>query len=256
VTTGAGRRRAWLAVVLALYAAALVWNRESIPHGLHNDTVEEAQRGMYLVEGRHFEVITTSIGNSAETLYLYLMGASIALLGPTTLAIQVVSWLFALACIWLFVLLARRLEPDLPAWVAPLLIVSSLWLFHYARAGLRAISSPVFLLAFVLLLDRAEHTASRWTALAAGAVLALSLYAYTSCRLLPLAFLAWLLLRSPLLPGAVPQNPPMYRDEVCRRRSLACVLATLCRPGRRLKPAPRGFEARRLKPETQPRPSS
>ena len=179
-------------VALALYGGALVLWRDQVPQGIHNDTVEEAQRGMYLVDGGHLEVITFAIGNSAETLYLYLVGAVIRLLGPTTLAIQVVSWSFAGATIVLGFCLVRRLEPALPAWVPLLLFSSSLWLFHYARAGLRAIAAPVCLLAFSLLLDRAERTPERRAAaLAAGAVLGLSVYAYTSCRLLLLAWLAY-----------------------------------------------------------------
>jgi hypothetical protein len=185
------------ALALLLYLGALVLWRERVPQGLHNDTVEEAQRAIYLVEGRHLEAITTVIGNSAETLYLYLVGASIALLGPTALAIQAVSWAFALLCVWLGARLAVRLEPRLPVWVPLVLFASSPWLFHYARCGLRAISAPVFLLAFCLLLDGAERSAERrGTAAAAGAVLGLGVYAYTACRLLPLAWLAHALLEA------------------------------------------------------------
>ena len=200
---GAPRRRVALrssattatALALLLYLAALALWRERVPQGLHNDTVEEAQRAIYLVEGRHLEAITTAIGNSAETLYLYLVGTSIALLGPTALAIQVVSWAFALLCIWLGTRLALRLDPRLPVWVPLLLFASSPWLFHYARCGLRAISAPVFLLAFCLLLDRAEESSvRRGAAAAAGAVLGLGVYAYTACRLLPLAWLVHALL--------------------------------------------------------------
>jgi hypothetical protein len=73
---------------------------------------------------------------------------------------------------------------------------SSVWLFHYARSGLRAITSPFFLVVFWLLLDRAERAKeSRWIALAAGAMLGLSLYSYTSCRVLPIIFLLYAGLR-------------------------------------------------------------
>src|SRR4029077_20016446 len=143
-------------LAIGLYVGALALWREQTPQGIHNDTVEEAQRGIYLIEGRHVEVITFAIGNSAETLYLYLLGAAISLLGPTTLAIQIVSWASALAVIALGVGLVRRLEPAMPLWASVLLFTSSLWLFHYARAGLRAIAAPVVLLAFCALLDRAE----------------------------------------------------------------------------------------------------
>ncbi len=178
------------------YLSALVWWRDSVPDGLNNDAVEEALRGLYLVGERKFEVMTFVIGHSAETLYLYLVGLAATWLGPTTLAIQLPSWAFALATIWLLCLAARRLEAALPLWVPLLLGVSSVWLFHYARSGLRAISSAFFFLLFGLLLERAERLKEeRWTALLAGAALGLSLYAYTSCRLLPLIFLFYAGLR-------------------------------------------------------------
>ncbi len=211
--TGGRVPRGWrsaAAVLLAigLYCSALALWCDQIPQGVHNDTVEEAQRGMYLVEGRHLEVITFAVGNSAETLYLYLVGAAIALLGPTTLAIQIVSWTFAAACIVLGAALVRRLQPALPVWVPVLLFTSSLWLFHYARAGLRAIAAPVVLLALCLLLDRAERTpAARTAALGAGAILGLGVYAYTSCRVLPLVWIVYAATRL-LRARAQPESPP------------------------------------------------
>jgi hypothetical protein len=178
-------------VILSLYAAALMFQRGTVPPGMNSDVAEEALRGIYLVEGHHFEVITFSVGNSAETLYLYLVGIAAQVFGPTTLAIQFVGWLFGLACVWLIWKLVERIA-DVPAWVPLLTGACSLWLFHYARNGLRAISAPVFLGAFALLLERAERpNAGRGAAFLSGAVLGLSIYGYTSARALPLAFLAY-----------------------------------------------------------------
>jgi Dolichyl-phosphate-mannose-protein mannosyltransferase len=173
----------------AAYLSALFYARDRIPAGLNNDTAQEALRGIYLVEGRHFEVITFALGNSAETLYLYLLGASVQLFGPTTLAIQVCSWLSALLCIWLIWELVKRIDETVPDWVSLTTAACSLWLFHYARSGLRAICAPIFLAAFALLLDRAERRPSdRIAGLVCGGALGLSIYGYTSCRVLPFAF--------------------------------------------------------------------
>ena len=54
-----------IAATLTAYLAALFYRREQIPAGLHNDVAEEALRGLYLVDGHHFEVITFSLGHSA-----------------------------------------------------------------------------------------------------------------------------------------------------------------------------------------------
>jgi hypothetical protein len=187
------RRNALAAVaaIFAAYAAALLYAQGRTPPGLNNDVAEEALRSVYLVAGHHFEVITFAVGNSAETLYLYLVGGMIRLFGRSILPIQLVSWIFALACIWLVWKLAERVSDTVPAWVPVLASASSIWLFHYAMAGLRAIAAPVFLGAFALLLDHVERGAHRRIALLCGAVLGLSIYAYTSARLLPVAFVLY-----------------------------------------------------------------
>jgi hypothetical protein len=187
------RRNALAAVVaiFAAYAAVLLYAYGRTPPGLNNDVAEEALRAIYLVQGHHFEVITFAVGNSAETLYLYLVGGMIQLLGRTMLPIQLVSWIFALACIWLVWKLVERVSDTVPAWVPVLAGASSIWLFHYAMAGLRAISAPVFLGLFTLLLDRVERGTDRKIALLCGAVLGLSIYAYTSARVLPIAFVLY-----------------------------------------------------------------
>ena len=92
------------------YIAALVFQHDRIPDGICNDTAEEALRGLYLVKGPKFEVITFAIGNSAETLYLYLLGLMATLLGPTTIAVQITSWIFAIITIALLIRVCHRLK--------------------------------------------------------------------------------------------------------------------------------------------------
>lgn len=189
----------WAAVAAALllYSLALNVARDQVPPGLNNDAAEEALRGVYLLESGRIEAIDLHAVNAAgvpfgvsmETLFLYILGIAARLLGTTELAIHVSTWLFALASIWLMCRLTRKIDPALPSWLPALLAISSIWLFHYARSGLRANTAPAFLLAFTILLDRAEQSPRRvGTGLAAGAALGLSLYGYTACRLLPIAF--------------------------------------------------------------------
>jgi hypothetical protein len=178
--------------ILAVWFAAVMYARDRVPPGLSNDAAEEALRGIYLVEGHHWEVITFSVGNSAETLYLYWMGALIRVLGPTTLVLHLACWPFALAIIWMIWKLTQRLVDTVPPRVPVLTAAASLWLFHYARSGLRAITAPFFLAAIALLLDRVERRPlDRWAGLLCGAVLGLSVYGYTSARVLPIAFLGY-----------------------------------------------------------------
>jgi len=178
--------------VVGAYLLALIYERASVPDGINNDVAEEALRGLYLWFGHHFEVITFAVGNSAETLYLYLVGASAAMLGANHLAIEIVSWAFGVGCILLTAKMATRISEGVPEWLGLLVGATSLWLFHYSRSGLRAICAPVFLAAVALLLDRSERRSDdRLAALACGGVLGLSIYGYTSDRAIVLAFAAY-----------------------------------------------------------------
>jgi hypothetical protein len=206
---GAGGRGTLRWVVLALYLVSLILWRDTVPAGLNNDAAEETLRGILLLEHGRFEVITDLIGIPQETLYLYLAGAVAEIFGTTTLAVQLTSWGVGLAIVYLLYVVARRVDVRLPPWVALLVAVSSIWLFHYARAGVRAISAPFFLLSFCLLLDRSERAPQRnGPAFAAGCVLGLSVYAYTSCRVLVLAVIVDACVR---LLRAGPKRAPLVK---------------------------------------------
>lgn len=184
------RDRLALAAATIAYVALLAFRYRTVPDGLVNDTAEEALRGLILVEERRAEVLTFVLGHSAETLWLYVVGLSARLLGPSVLALVLPSALAAAATAVLVTLLARAIDPQTP-WLAPFLLAAgSPWLFHYGRSGLRAISAPLFLALAAFLLARAAREPARpgpflWVGAAVGA----SLYGYTSCRLLPVALL-------------------------------------------------------------------
>ncbi len=202
---GRSRSRAALAGTLALGLPALLalhaLSFGRVPAGLEGGAAVEALRGVHLVLRRRFEVMSFTIGPSAETLWLYVVGASVELLGPRWISVVLPSILASAAVVALTVLAARRLFPDAPPAVPFLLSAGSVWLFHYGEIGLRAIAAPLFLLLAVLLVDASAAEGASFRAKAAcGAVLGLSVYAYSSCRILALAWLLWALadeLRTP-----------------------------------------------------------
>jgi hypothetical protein len=152
----------------------------------------EALRGVHLVVKRRFEVMTFAIGPSAETLWLYVVGAAVEILGPRWSSVVLPSVLAAAAVVALTVLAALRLAPGTPPVIPLLLSAGSVWLFHYGQVGLRAISAPLFFVLAVLLVGASEAAgASRRLRFLAGFVLGLSVYAYSSCRVLAPAWLLW-----------------------------------------------------------------
>lgn len=154
----------------------------------------EALRGVHLIVRRRFEVMSFAIGPSAETLWLYVMGASVELLGPRWSSVVLPSVLAAAAVVALTVLAARRIDPETAPWIPFLLSAGSVWLFHYGQVGLRAISAPLFFLLALVLVDAgAVAAAGKRVRFAAGFVLGLSVYAYSSCRILAVAWLLFAL---------------------------------------------------------------
>jgi hypothetical protein len=161
-----------------------------IPAGVDKDTASEVLRGLRLVILGRLEVLSFSNGPSAETLYLYVVGAATRLFGPRPLAVVLPAALTATLTILLVVLLVRRFEPR-SSWGVPFaLAAGSLWMFHYGQVGLRAVAAPFFLAASALAIGASETSDVRpLRQLGAGALLGLSVYAYSSCRILPVAWL-------------------------------------------------------------------
>ncbi len=192
MTRAARRLVVTLAAGLSVYLLLHALSFRRVPSGLEGGPAVEALRGVRLVLKGKFEVLTFSIATSAETLWLYAVGASVTLLGPDWLSVVLPSILAAAAVVALTVVLAARLAPDTPPAVPFLFSAGSVWLFHYGQVGLRAIAAPLFLLVVCLLVERAERPGApvRFHA-ATGFVLGLSIYAYSSCRVLPVAWLLW-----------------------------------------------------------------
>ncbi|MDL2719211.1 MAG: hypothetical protein PT977_15825, partial [Acidobacteriota bacterium] len=196
------------AAVLGLGAAAYLGLHAlaagHVPPGVAADSVIEALRGLRLVLLRRFEVITVSIGPSAETLWLYVTGASVAALGPTRTSFLVPSILAATTTLVLVAALVRRIRPELPIYIALLVPASSLWLFHSGEVGLRASAAPLVLLGACFLLDDRMQRDVADRPFAAGALLGLGIYAYSACRLLPIAWVLHFALRWRRTPSARP----------------------------------------------------
>ncbi len=196
--TGPERPAAALAGTLALGLPALLalhaLSFGRVPAGLEGGPAVEALRGVHLIVRRRFEVMSFAIGPSAETLWLYVMGACVELVGPRWISVVLPSILASAAVVALTVLAARRLDPATPPAIPFLLSAGSVWLFHYGEVGLRTIAAPLFFLVALLLVHAgASAGTGRRVRFAAGFVLGLSVYAYSSCRVLAPAWLLFAL---------------------------------------------------------------
>ncbi len=154
------------------------------PPGLYRDEAYNGLDALGVWRGQH--ALFFPANNGREPLYIYLVTLSIALLGPTTLALRLpaaVAGTLATLPAWL---LGRAWFGRVVGLLAAFLWAITLWPAHLGRIGLRAgLLGPVLALAFWLG-TRAyrERRAALW--LAAGLVYGLSFYTYLAARLTPL----------------------------------------------------------------------
>jgi hypothetical protein len=188
-------RAAWagpslFVVSVAVYLALLAYKHESVPGAPCNDIAEEALTGYVMIQNRDFVPISTAVNpNGHEALHLLAVGVLAHVLGGETLAILLPAWAATLLLVFLLYWFSRTNPELVDAGAVVPVALACLWMFHYARTGLRTVSSPALLLLFVVLLQAAlRHRRVHWADVVAGAVLALGTYAYTSSRLVVLTF--------------------------------------------------------------------
>jgi hypothetical protein len=177
-------------VSVAVYLALLVYTHESVPGAPNNDIAEEALAGYVMIRDRDFVPISTAgNANGHEALHVLAVGALAHALGGEAVAILLPAWGATLLLLFLLYWLSRENPGLLDASVVVPAALACLWMFHYARTGLRTVSSPALFLLFVVLLQVAlRHRRVHWADVLSGAVLALGTYAYTSSRLVVFAF--------------------------------------------------------------------
>ncbi|MBP6789200.1 MAG: glycosyltransferase family 39 protein, partial [Candidatus Promineofilum sp.] len=173
-----------LLLAVGLAAVLRFYRLGEWPPGPYRDEAYNALDALGVLRGQH--ALFFPANNGREPLFIYLVALSIALFGPTTLALRlpaaVVGALTTLPA-WL---LGRAWFGRAAGLLAAFLWAITLWPVHLGRIGLRAgLLAPLLALAFWLG-TRAyrEQRAALW--FAAGLVYGLSFYTYLAVRFTPL----------------------------------------------------------------------
>jgi len=183
-------RLTWL-VAAALTGWALLHALTAIPDGCYHDEVSIGFNARFIWHtgadqyGVPFPLYYLGIGDWKGPLPLYAMVLSSAVLGNTVLALRLPGVLFATGMAALLAACIRMLTGNraLARWLALL----SLWIpsiFFYARSGTAEPACfPFFTTLAIFAVLRFELRPSRARAVAAGALLGLTAYAYPAGRL-------------------------------------------------------------------------
>ncbi len=180
------REAAALGALLALAFGLRVWLLTEHPYAMANDEGEAGYAALRLLWGEDTNLFKT--GWSSQPLWSFLpAAAAIQLLGPTLLAVRLVSALEGTLAVAALYLLAREAFGRTTALLAGACLAGLAWHQFFSRAGyhnvIDSLNAPLGLWLVYRALRRGQVLDYAWAGLAAG----LMLYAYVGSRLvLPL----------------------------------------------------------------------
>ncbi|MGC9347418.1 MAG: ArnT family glycosyltransferase, partial [Anaerolineae bacterium] len=158
-----------------------------IPPGLYHDEAQHGLDALSVLDGHlplYFEA-----NNGREPLFIYLVTASVAVLGRNPLAIRLPSAFVGLVTLAAIYDLARTLwRREAGLWALAVLSVT-FWHVHLSRVGFRAVLLPLFTACYLSqaakAIQRPGRTTGHW--IAAGALYGASWYTYMAARFTPIA---------------------------------------------------------------------
>ncbi len=189
--------------LFAICAVALflrLYRFDSVPPGICVDEGVNALDTLDLLAGKFQVFFSDHFGR--EPLFIYLMAASIRLLGHTPVAVRLPSALVGVATIPLYYwcvtqVFYRRSDRRGLALLCAALMAVSFWHVMPSRFGMRAITLPLLTVLAFGLFWRALRTGRKADFCWAGVALGASQYTYLASRFLPVVIavfaLGWLL---------------------------------------------------------------
>ncbi|MBX6773070.1 MAG: glycosyltransferase family 39 protein [Chloroflexi bacterium] len=185
-TMPTGRFLALAALIGAGGLALRVVDLAAIPPGLHFDQAANGLLGLEILSGRAHPVFFSSYAGR-EALFMYLIAALSALLGPGILALRLAGALCGAATVVAVASLGAALFDRRTGLLASAFLAGLYWHLHASRLGERAILVPLLdTLALFVLWKAFQHLSLR-LAIAGGGLVGLQLYTYPSSRFFPLA---------------------------------------------------------------------
>lgn len=199
----------WL-TVLGLALLALIprlYRLSSAPPGLSGDEIFNALDALRIGDG--YWPVFFSGNNGREPLFLYLMAASMRLLGETVVAVRLPAALLGAGSVVLTYLIGRDAFNRRAGILAAALMAVSLWPLIQSHWALRAISLTFTTALAVYFYLRAARSGRRRDWLLAGFSLGATLYTYIPARVFTAVIIGWFAWL--LISGAEGWRPAWHR---------------------------------------------
>jgi hypothetical protein len=200
--SAAAPRHEWLlvAAIMALAAFMRTVALDTVPTGFFQDEAINGNDALALFDGRPFELWSDSIGGR-PTLFLYMLGASLQVLGRSYLALKVVPVAFGVASVFAVYALGRVALGPRPALWGAFFLAVSWWHLTFSRLAWEVTCVTFFSAAGFALLLRGLGSCRHPVAniIGAAALLTVGFYTYAAYRavvVIVVVFLAMSLLSS------------------------------------------------------------
>ena len=183
-----------LLAILGLALALRLTAFSHIPPGLYHDEAYNGLDALQVLRGWH--PLWFPANNGREPLFIYLVAASISVLGQTAAAIRAPSLILGLLTVPATAFLGCSLFDRWTGLLASAVVAVAFWPVHLSRIGFRAVGLPLFLALAVGFLWRGLKSGRWWEYLVGGICYGVSFYTYLAARFtpLPLVLLGALLL--------------------------------------------------------------
>ena len=198
------RTMLWGMVAVLLLATALrLAAFGQIPPGLYHDEAYHGNDALRVLAGH--PALYFPANNGREPLFIYLISASVGLLGPSPFALRLPSFFAGLLTVAATAAMGRVLFSRRVGLLAAAVLAVTLWHVHLSRVGFRAVLLPLFIAlttwqaaqgskeTWFLGKNQVSHPRGGRTRhwLAAGIFYGLSFYTYTAARFTPVALAVW-----------------------------------------------------------------
>jgi len=157
-----------------------------IPPGLYHDEAQHGLDAVHVLESGGLPLYFAA-NNGREPLFVYLVTASVALLGRSSFAVRLPSFFVGVLTLAATYDLARVLfDRRTGHWALGVLAVT-FWHVHLSRVGFRAVLLPLFTALWLAQAVRAVKTRQSRHWIAAGVLYGVLWYTYMAARFTPVA---------------------------------------------------------------------
>lgn len=168
------------------------WALQNQPGGLYPDEAAEGISAQNLLTIPGYHPVFFNSDGGREALYAYIVAAVFKVFGSSVLTLRGTAAAVGVAGVIATYIAVRRFGRG-AALMAMAWCAGSLWMIAVSRDGFRNILTVLAGAAALAALLRWGDRPSRWTAVIAGAAVALGYWVYQPLKLLPLLAILWLL---------------------------------------------------------------